>query len=76
MNLRLYAAVILSVPAIFGCSSAQSEPARYWGGMGFSYEGGSSPDRVSGKRATMDVGFQKEIGSGFGVGFEAAAVRR
>jgi hypothetical protein len=69
----------LLLPFLFlgGCASDQPpQPAQFWGGVGFSYEA----DKVSGGRkrnlpaASTHIGFEKELGGGFGIGMEVAGV--
>ena len=63
---------------IGGCTNEPTPPADFWGVTGFSYES----NKVSGGKrhhasptATTTLGFEKQLGSGFGIGGEVSGVR-
>ena len=63
--------IILIMLLLSGCMS-HTPPANFWGGVGFGYQ----VDRVNKNKdigiATATMGFEKEIGRGFGIGGEVA----
>ncbi|WP_457603408.1 hypothetical protein [Nitratifractor sp.] len=53
-----------------GCATQSTPPADFWGGIGFAYEAKRGSDAKN--RATTTIGFEKELGNGFGIGGEVS----
>ncbi len=58
-----------------GCAT-DTPPADFWGGVGFGYEANKVDTRKENQgTAAVTIGFEKQLGGGFGVGGEVAGKR-
>jgi|GEM_PF-6541557 hypothetical protein len=68
-----YLLLVAAMTLFSACaSSSVSEPARFWGGVGFAYEAQDASVERERSMQSATVGMEKELGGGFGVGVEGS----
>ena len=70
MNTRVIYGSFCLLIILGGCATQPTPPADFWGGIGFAYEADRGCDAKN--RATTTIGFEKELGNGFGIGGEVS----
>lgn len=68
MNGRVIYGSFFLLIILGGCATQATPPADFWGGIGFAYETNHGSD--TNNRTTTTIGFEKELGNGFGIGGE------
>jgi len=71
MYLKTLLLVIMLIVTINGCAKHATPPADVWGGVGFAYEAqNDTSGHIHGSGATTVIGFERQLGSGLGIGGE------